>query len=362
TGFYYLARSIVVKNETDFDKFDQAFLEFFKDAHYDGDLPEQFMEWVNHPTGDFDEVQKDLRKLNFPADDFDEILKMIEERLKEQKEEHDSGKKWIGTHGYTAFGNAGWHPHGVRIGGKSMYRTARSIAGERRYRDFRKDNSLDTRNFQVAFKTLRNLSSMNDASEMEFDIDGTVKATADHAGTLKIEYKPPRRNTIKLLLLMDSGGSIEYYSGLCSALFKAAVDSRHFKELSVYYFHNCIYDRLYTEPSLAYDTSLPVEQVLANFGNEYRVILVGDAMMDPYELHGHFYDWHLREYSKSTGMERFDQLLRKYPYIVWLNPEKAPVTNGYWNQTHVELMEHFPMFQLSQEGLEQAMKKLMTRS
>ena len=360
TGFYYLCRSITVKNEADFDKFDQAFLEFFQDVSLGGELPEEFMEWLNKPLGDLEEVRKDLSLLGLPGESMDEILERIRARLKDQDAEHNGGNKWIGTHGYSPHGNSGWHPHGVRIGGESMYHTARSVAGERKYRDFRKDNTLDTRGFQVALKTLRNLSVQADTSEEELDIDGTIRDTADNAGRLKIRTRPPRKSTIKILLLMDSGGSIQYYSRLCSALFQAVTKSRHFKELHTYYFHNMIYDRVYTEPSLLNRTAVPIDWIMANFDSSYRVIIVGDAMMDTYELYDRSYDWRERRYSDRTGMDCLRALVHRYPFLIWLNPEPRPY-GGYWGRSYLEIEKEVPMFRLSEEGIEQGMHRLMAR-
>ncbi len=362
SGFYYLCRAVVVHDESDFDKFDQAFLEFFKDAEFTGELPDEFREWLEHPVTDMEEVVKDLSLLDVPPQTMEEILDMIEDRLRTQHEEHDGGHKWIGTRGYTPMGNSGWSPHGVRIGGGSMYRTARSVAGDRKFRDFRKDNTLDTRSFQQAFRTLRSLSAQTDTSERELDLDGTVQDTADNAGYLKIRMRPPRKNTIKVLMFMDSGGSMDFYARLSSMLFQAAVKSGNFKELHTYYFHNCIYDEVYEEPTLRPDGRVPMEYIMHNYGQEYRVILVGDAMMDPYELHGKNYDWRTRSFSENTGIDEFRLILKKYPHCVWLNPEPAPVRNGYWNQTHIELKGIFPMFHLSRDGIEQAMKVLMRKN
>ena len=361
TGFYYLARAILVRDESDYDKFDQAFLEYFKDVEFKGDLPDEFMEWLNNPTGDFAELRKEMELLDMPAETMDEILALIEQRLREQDAEHNGGNKWIGTHGYTAFGNAGWHPHGVRIGGESMYKTARSVAGERKFRDFRKDNVLDTRAFQMAFRTLRSMSIQTDTAERELDIDGTIQDTADNAGKLKLRYRPPRRNSIKILMMMDSGGSMQFYSKLCSMLFQAATKSNHFKELHTYYFHNCVYDELYTDPSLRPKFRVPIDWILNNFGEEYRLIIVGDAMMDPYELWGKNYDWRTRSYSDVTGMDRMKSLKRKYPHCVWLNPEPMPKRPGYWDTTHMQLAEEFKMYDLTAEGIEGAMKYLTER-
>ncbi len=234
------------------------------------------------------------------------------------------------------------------------------VAGERRFRDFRKDNTLDTRQFQTGFRLLRQLSSQADPREEVLDVDGTIRDTCDNGGLLKIRKTHPRKNAVKVLLLMDSGGSMEYYAGLCSRLFQAAQKSNHFKELHTYYFHNCIYSELYTGPALRYQEEVPTEWVLSNFDSGYKVLVVGDAAMSPYELRERRYDWGKRTYGPS-GLEWLERMKRQYPYLVWLNPEPMPERPDYWGQTHWQLGRMFPMYDLTAQGLEQAMKRLMSR-
>ena len=228
TGFYDLCRAVLVKSEADYDKFDAAFLEYFKDVPFPEELlPDELMDWLNHPKNALEEFRAFLREQGYAEKSIDEILKMFEERLREQTEEHNGGSYWIGTNGYSNFGNSGHSPQGIRVGGKSMYRRAFQVAGERRFRDFRKDNVLDIRQFQMAFRLLRQYSDQSLGDKTEFDVDGTIRDTCDSAGTLKVRYKRPRRNTVKVLMLMDSGGSMSYYSQLCSMLFQAETISEN---------------------------------------------------------------------------------------------------------------------------------------
>ena len=361
SDFYYLCRSIIVHHEADFDKYDQAFLEFFKDVPFNGEIPSQVMDWLNRPMDNKEEIIKDLEAIGYPAEDIENLLKELEDRLKEQKEERHGGGYWVGTRGTSPFGNSGWHPNGIRIGGESRHRTAMSVAGERKFRDFRKDSTMDTRQFQLAFKTLRQLSNQVITSEREFDIDGTIRATCDNGGNLKIRYKHPRKNAIKLLLLMDSGGSMDYYSVLCSTLFQAAVKSNHFKELHTYYFHNCIYDKLWKDPSLNIESEVDTEWVLDNFDGEYRVLMVGDAAMNRAELLGRNYNWLTGEYTSISGYSWLETFKRHFPHLVWLNPEQVPDFVSYWTETQVIISELISMHQLTTEGLESAMKELMIR-
>ena len=366
-GFYYLCRGICVNTEADYDRFDQVFAEYFKGAPFTGEFGEDLMEWLDRPEmGWKDEAhireiaEEAVRNGAFQQQSLEMILRRLEERLQQQKTKHDTGKFWVGTHGQSAFGNSGWHPGGIRIGGQSKYKTAVSVAGERRYRDFRKDNILDTRGFQNAFRTLRQYSA-SDTEELEFDVDGTIRKTSEKGGMLTVQYRHPRRNQIKVLMLMDSGGSMDYYARLCSMLFQAAVKSNHFKELHTYYFHNVIDDALYRDPAVDPDRSVPLDRVLKNFGSEYRVIIVSDGEMNPYELTEHGYDWEKRCAKPHTGLDCFRMLLKQYPHLIWLNPAKLPPSNSYWAQTHLFLHDMFPMYDLSKDGLMRGMKKLMAR-
>ena len=360
TGFYELCRAVLVKSEADYDKFDQIFLEYFDGVPYQDELPKELMDWLNNPAAAMKEFRKFLRTQGYEEKSVEEILKMFEERLKEQTEEHNGGNYWVGTQGRTPWGNSGWHPGGIRIGGQGRHRTAMTVAGERKYRDFRKDNTLDTRQFQMAFRLLRQLSVQADSNEKVLDVDGTIRDTCDNAGTLKVRYKNPRKNAVKVLLLMDSGGSMDYYAGLCSMLFQAATKSNNFKELHTYYFHNCVYSEVYTHPGLRWDSVVPTEWLLQNYDASYKVIIVGDGAMSPYELREPRYDWEKRTYGDS-GLAWFERLRRHYPYLIWLNPEPMPARPDYWSQTHWQLAQIFHMYDLSAEGLEQGMKRLMVR-
>lgn len=360
TGFYQLCRAILVKSEVEYDRFDQVFLEFFKGVPFQGEIPEEMMEWLNHPAEDLQRTLEELKKKGVPTETLEELLKRLEERLQEQTEEHNGGSYWVGTQGRTPWGNSGWHPGGIRVGGQSQHRTAVSVAGERKFRDFRKDNKLDPRQFQMAFRLLRQLSVQADSVDKELDVDATIHDTCENAGMLKVQYKNPRKNTVKVLLLMDSGGSMDYYSGLCSMLFQAATKSNHFKELHTYYFHNCISMNLYETPRMWGDGEVPTEWVLQNFDSSYKVIIVGDAAMSPSELREPVFDWETRTFGPS-GMEWLDRFRKQYPYLIWLNPEPMPVKPGYWTRTHYELGQVFEMFDLSAEGLEKGMKRLMVR-
>ena len=260
----------------------------------------------------------------------------------------------------STFGNSGLSPKGIRVGGQSMYRRAFRVAGERKFRDFRRDNTLDTRQCQVALRKLRQFSGLVDLPPTEFDVDNTIKDTADNGGVLKVRYKRPRENTVKVLLLMDSGGSMDYYSQLCSALFQAVSKSGHFKDLKVYYFHNCVYSRLYQDPMLMSRNSVQTDWVLSNIPSDYKLILVGDAQMAPHELLGGYYGGS-REDGPKCGMDWLRLLKGRFGHTVWLNPSERPGWGQYWCQTYDAISQEFPMFPLTVDGLEEAMKKLLVR-
>ena len=359
TGFYYLCRAILVKSEADFDKFDGAFLEYFKDMERATDeLPKELLDWLNKPReeldGSFSEEDL-LRNLGLSEQ---QIQQMFLERLQEQHEQHNGGSKWIGTRGASPFGNNGQIDKGIRVGGKSQKRSAFQVAGERKFRDFREDNVLDTRQFQMAFRRLRQFSARADEARTEFDVDGTIRETCDNAGNLKVVYDKPRRNTVKVLLLMDSGGSMDYYSRMCSALFQAVRNSNHFKDLQVFYFHNCIYSKIFKDPRMRPNSAIPTEWILQNISSEYKVIIVGDAQMDPYELmEGSWYSYGSRD--RTPGIEWLKRFKEKYPHIVWLNPSERPYWGGWWAKTYDILAKEFDMYRLTLDDLNNALKKLM---
>ena len=363
TGFYHLCRCLLVKSEAEFDRFDRCFLEYFKDVPFQQEVSQELLDWLNKPDtlleySNWDEEQA-LKNLGLSEE---EIEQMLRQRMQEQDSEHNGGNYWVGTHGMSTFGNSGLSPKGIRVGGQSMYKRAFRVAGERKYRDFRRDNTLDTRQFQVALRKLRQFSGLVDLPPTEFDVDNTIKDTADNAGVLKVRYKRPRENTVKVLLLMDSGGSMDYYAQLCSALFQAVSKSGHFKDLRVYYFHNCVYSRLYSDPRMMRGSSVDTQWVLSNIATDWKVIFVGDAQMAPYELMGgYYYNREEGEDAPKCGMDYLRLFRRRYRNTIWLNPSERPVWGQYWTQTYDQIAREFPMFPLTVEGLEEGMKKLLTR-
>ena len=359
TAFYYLARCILVKSETEYDTFDGAFLEFFQDIKEFDELPQELIDWLNHPKEHPDNYDAAQDKYNLSLS-MQEIQKMLLERLQEQDSEHNGGKYWIGTGGMSVFGNAGNASNGIRVGGESIRKSAMQVASERKFHDFRSDQVLNTRQFQMAFRRLRQFSSRVDAPKTELDIEGTIEETGNQGGNLKLVYQKARQNTVKVLLLMDSGGSMDYYSSLCTTLFQAVSKSNHFKDLKVYYFHNCIYSKLYTDPYCIPGQWIDTQWVLDNLNSEYKVIIVGDASMDPSELLGRsYYSYGAR--TDVTGMEWLKRFQARYPHMVWLNPiDNLQWRSDFWRQTYDIIDKEFDMYPLTVNHLEEALKKLIS--
>ena len=358
TGFYHLCRCLLVKSEADFDSFDRAFLDYFRDVSFQQEVSQDLLDWLdrpNAPMGAYDEQQAELNETLSTL----EIEQLFQDRRKEQREQHNCGNYWVGTHGMSIFGNMGLSPVGIRVGGQSQSRRAFRVAGERRYRDFRHDNTLDIRQLQVALRRLRQFSGLVDLPPSEFDVDSTIQDTANSAGLLKVRYKKPRQNTVKVLLLMDSGGSMEHYAQLCSALFQAVTRAGYFKELKIFYFHNCPYTRLYRDPTLNLNNAVPVSWLLSNLTPEYKLIFVGDAQMSPHEIFDPFPV--PREGEPSSGLNCLHLLRERYRHTIWLNPSDRPEWGGEWTESYDAIDRLFPMFPLTVEGLEQGMRKLLAR-
>ena len=359
TQFYYVARMILVKSETDFDKFDMAFDECFKAAQRDTEVGKEMLRWLD--KSDMmelaqEEARNHLNQMEDLQIDKEDVEEKFRQRLKDQDSEHNGGSFWIGTMGKTSFGNTGGNVGGVRVGGKTGYQSAFAVVGARKYRDFRDDRVLDNRQFQMAFRKLRQFSSRLDIPETELDIDGTVDKTCGNGGCLQIVMKKPRKNAVKLLLLMDSGGTMIPFSSLLNDLFQAVHKSNHYKDVKTYYFHNCIYSKMYKTPECENGDWVDTEWMFRNVGSDYKVIIVGDAAMAPEELYSSTGNY--RGPNGLSGYEWLQLLKRKYKKIVWLNPKMAP-GRAPWREAETAVKELFPMYKLTVDGLNQAMVKLM---
>ena len=355
TGFYQLGRTILVKRNGDYDRYDQAFSDCFKHLENNEDLQKKLQQWLGKTwLGTPDKAGADALCGNKTLADIQEAL---QERLKEQHEEHHGGTHWIGTGGATPFGHDGYAPQGIRILGKGGGHSALKIAGERRYRDFRDDTVLGIRQFQVALRKLRRLSSKTEGPKTELDVDATIRESCNQGGQLKIVMKRPRKNQTRLLLLMDWGGSMWAYVDLVRRLFKALHEDTHFKELKIYYFHNLFYDYLFTTPDCAWEHRIKTQSVWNARDPETKVVIIGDAEMGPdelWEVDGNVDDLHG---NKLPGMDWLIALHKKFPSVIWLNP-LHPKLWAYKYSTVISIGKEIPMFPLTVKGLEAGIQKL----
>jgi len=350
--FYYLARAILVKSESYYDHYDVAFQEYFKGIETPEEISEQIMEWLQDPINRMT-LSEEERTL-FDSMDFDELLRELEKRLKEQTEQHDGGGYWIGRGGTSPFGHSGYHPAGIRIGGESGGRHAIQIAQERRFRNYRSDLILDIRQIKMALRGLRQLSRIG--PEDELDLERTIDATSKNAGEIEMVWTRSRKNAVKLLLLMDVGGSMVPFARLCSRLFSAAHSSTHFKDFQYFYFHNCIYDNLYQD--IERQEAVSTDHLLRILEPDYKVILVGDARMAMPELTQRYGAIYYYERNEVPGLLRLKQIAEHFTHYVWINPTEP----YYWNHPTVMLVEKFfPMFELTIDGLGEAVKKLVVK-
>ncbi len=358
TGFYSICRAVLIKSEADMDKFDLAFLSYFRGIEPPEQLPEVFWKWLSEDVAVRD--IKDKKMVDDYLLELEELQKRFEDRKKEQKERHDFGSYWIGTGGTSTMGHGGYHERGIRAGGEGRHKTAVQIAGERNYIDFREDSALNVRSFQMAFRRLRQYAANAECRRTELDLDETVKKTGDKAGLLSIEWKKPRRNTVKLIVLFDSDGSMLPYNRLCGRLFQSVNKSNHFQDLKTYYFHNCVYEHLYTSPECLRGDWIDTERVLKNLSCEYRLIIVGDAAMAPSELMSKGGNSFIGLYNEIPGITWLHRLKNHYEKSVWLNPvPESKWKTVYGNQTLQIIRQVFPMYELTLEGLEAGIKKLM---
>jgi uncharacterized protein with von Willebrand factor type A (vWA) domain len=350
--FYYLARAILVKSEAYYDHYDVAFQEYFKGIETPAEITEQIMEWLKDPINRMTLTEEE--RALFESMDFDELLKELEKRLKEQTEQHDGGSYWIGRGGKSPFGHSGYHPAGIRISGESGGRHAIQIAQERRFRNYRSDLVLDVRQIKMALRGLRQLSRIG--PEDELDLEKTIGATCKNAGEIEMVWARSRKNAVKLLLLMDVGGSMVPFARLCSQLFSAAHSSTHFKDFQYFYFHNCIYDNLYRD--IERQEAVSTDHLLRILEPDYKVVLVGDATMAMQELTQRYGAIYYYERNEVPGLLRLKQIAEHFTHCIWINP----VEPHYWNHPTVMVIQKlFPMFELTLDGLGQAAKKLIVK-
>jgi uncharacterized protein with von Willebrand factor type A (vWA) domain len=350
--FYFLARAILVKSEAWFDHYDVAFQEYFKGVESIEEISRQILDWLKDPLTRRTLTAEQLAQLKSLS--LDELIKQLEDRIKTQTEAHHGGSKWIGTGGTSPFGHSGQNPAGIRIGGPGGGHHAVKIAEERRFLNYSSDLTLDVRQIKVALRGLRRLNRVGPQDEL--DIEETIDLTAKSAGEIELVWKRRRKNNVKLLLLMDTGGSMDPYIQTCSQLFTAAHSSTHFKDFQYYYFHNCIYNDVYRDMERMEKVS--TDYLLQTLEPDYKTVIVGDAYMAPSELldkNGAIYYY---QDNDTPGIEWLKRIAGHFTHSVWLNPDydlpQQPTTTALIGKI-------FPMYDLTLDGLEKAVKKLIVK-
>jgi uncharacterized protein with von Willebrand factor type A (vWA) domain len=350
--FYYLARATLVKDERNIDKFDRVFGAVFKGLEMLGSEanPEIPAEWLKKLADKYltEEEKKQIEAMG----GLEKLLETLKKRLAEQKGRHQGGSKWIGAGGTSPFGNGGYNPEGVRIGGESTQRRAVKVWDKREFRDLDDDVELGTRNIKLALRRLRKFARTGAPDEL--DLDGTIQGTA-HKGYLDIHMRPERHNAVKVLLFFDIGGSMDWHIKATEELFSAA--RAEFKHMEHFYFHNCVYERLWKENRRRFQQTTPTWDVMHTYPHDYKVVFVGDASMSPYEIRAP--GGSVEHYNDEPGATWIERMTRTYPAAVWLNP----VPEREWDFTHsIQIVRQLMggrMFPLTLEGLDRAMRELV---
>ncbi len=350
--FYYLSRMTLVKDEKHFDKFDQTFGAYFKGV-------ESLVDWKSDIPLDW--LQKTLER-ELSAEEkakieamggLDKLMERLKQLLEEQKEKHEGGNKWIGTGGTSPFGHGGYNPEGIRIGGPSKgNRTAIKVWEARTYKDYDDQVELGTRNIKVALRRLRRFA--REGADTELDLDDTIHATAANAGLLDIKLRPERHNKVKVLMLMDVGGSMDDHIKRVEELFSAT--KTEFKHLEYYYFHNCLYDHVWKNNRRRHAEKLATWDLLHKYTPDYKIIFVGDATMSPYEI---LQPGGSVEYNNAeAGSVWLNRMTEQFPHFVWLNPEPEGLWQYRQSITVINQLMKGRMYPVTLAGLESAMKVL----
>ena len=355
--FYSFARLALIKNEAHYDRFDQVFSDYwsgqaqqFDDlfSAADKDIPDDWLKQLDREA-----LSEEQRRQVESLGGWDKLMETLAERLREQKEAHHGGNRWIGTGGTSPFGHGGYNPEGIRIGpGSRRQGRAVKVWDQRRYQELAGNQEIGTRNFKMALRKLRRLAREGRADKL--DLDTTIKATANNAGLLDIHMRAERKNSIKVLLLIDIGGSMDYHAELSDTLFSAA--RSEFKRIDTFWFHNFIYERVWQDNARRHTVQTPTQELIRAYGRDHRLVIVGDATMSPYEIMvpgGSVEHW-----NEEPGAVWLKRLLQAFPYCVWLNPE-AP---DWWQNTpSVKMTQELMaqrMFPLTVDGLQEAIDTL----
>ena len=348
--FYFLSRTTLIKDETLFDRFDRAFATYYRSLEQKLPPGKKIpLDWL------ISKLEKNLtpeQKAKLEKHGWDKLMEMFKERLEEQKARHEGGNKWIGTGGTSPFGNGGVNPEGIRVGGSGGGRSAIKVWDERNFRDYDDSIELGTRNFKVALRRLRRFA--REGSDFELDLGDTIASTARNAGYLDIKMVPERHNNVKVLMLLDVGGSMDDHIARVEELFSAA--SSECRNLEVYYFHNCPYEHLWKSNRRRQMERFETWDVLRKFNGDWRLIFVGDATMSPYEILQP--GGSVEHYNKEPGAEWLQRMVNAWPKSVWLNPE--PQASWQYRQS-IALIRNIvqdKMFPVTVSGIEQAMRLL----
>ena len=351
-AFYHLAKLVLVKDESQYDRFDRAFAEYFKGVEA-VDLTEKIpADWLERSIlRQLTEAEKaQLQKHG----GLQQLLDAFGERLAEQQKRHAGGNKWIGTGGSSAFGAYGFHPEGIRIGQtESHQRRAVKVWDQREFRDLDTDQELNNPTIQIALRSLRRFARTG--AELELDLAATIRATSAKAGLLDLQWQRERHNAGKVLILFDVGGSMDEYIYECQQLFAAA--RSEFKHLEFYYFHNCVYDHVWKNNSRRFNDKTAVNELIHRYGSDYKLLFVGDATMGPYEIShpgGSVEHW-----NEEPGAVWLQRLLEHFSKAVWVNPQ--PFERWHWHHSIglvQELMDG-RMYPLTIDGLNRAIRSIL---
>jgi uncharacterized protein with von Willebrand factor type A (vWA) domain len=353
--FYYLARTVLVKDEALLDRFDQVFNKVFKGVmaefgNAQSEVPEEWLKAVAEKFLTPEEMEA-IKSLG----SWDEIMETLKKRLEEQHKRHEGGSKWVGTGGTSPYGNNGYNPEGVRIGGESKHKRALKVWEKREFANLDNTKELGTRNIKIAMRRLRKFA--RDGAQDELDIGATINGTA-RQGWLDIHMRAERRNAIKVMLFLDVGGSMDPFIKLCEELFSAA--TAEFKNLEFFYFHNCPYEGVWKDNRRRFAERTPMWEVLHKFPHDYKLIFVGDAAMSPYEISHP--GGSVEHFNEEAGAVWVQRMVNTYPAAVWLNP--TPEAHWNYSQSTKILKELLKdrMYPLTLGGLDDAMRELVRKN
>ena len=352
-SFYHFARASLVKDERHYDRFDRTFSEFFEGALKKGgeilnNIPE---EWIK------DALQKNLTEEDKEKIEslggWDKLLETLKERLEEQKKRHQGGNKWIGTGGTSPFGSGGYNPEGIRIGneGKRQGRAVK-VWEKRLWTNFDDKKTLGIRDIRVAVRRLRHFARIGTPDE--FDLNGTISATANNGGYLDVKMMPERKNRVKLLLFLDVGGSMDPYIQACEELFSAS--KSEFKDLEHFYFHNCPYEILWKNNPRSSEDIISTWDIIRKYGSDYRVLFVGDASMSPYEVA--YAGGSIEHWNEEAGSVWLERITSHFDSVAWLNPETKKIWNSSASNKMIREIFEEKMYEMNLSGIEEAMKAL----